>query len=251
MEVQPIILAAGQGTRMGGELPKVLTQLHGQPLISYLLKTLGTLSLSHRPVIVVGYRADMVQGALGAGYSYALQEPQLGTGHAVMVTKDVVTAPHVAVLYGDTPFVSGEFLQKLFQTHAESGSVMTMATVTVPDFAEWRSGFASYGRILRGENGEVLAIREYKDANDAERAITEVNPGMYVFESKWLFEQLGNIGNVNAQGEYYLTDIVDLALQTGNTVPTLSMEPSEALGVNTPEHLEHAAQLVPSPLVLE
>lgn len=245
MQVQPIILAAGKGTRMGGENPKVLSELHGKPMISYLLNSLEQLQLPFKPTIVVGYKADLVKEVLGQSYNYALQEPQLGTGHAVSVAEDYISAPHVAVLNGDSPFVTAETLKELFKSHIDSGSVMSMATVIVDDFNDWRSSFMAHGRVIRDENGRVVAVREYKDATDTERNIRELNVGVYVFQTEWLLENLGKLDNKNAQGEYYLTDLVAMALGTPTEAPTIAMTPLEAFGINSKEQLAYATELIP------
>lgn len=244
MNIQPIILAAGRGVRMGGDLPKVLHEVNGRPMVSHLLEALADLQLEHKPIVVVGYKSEDVKNALGDSCLYALQEPQLGTGHAVSVAEDLIAAPHVAVLNGDTSFVSAQTLKDLFDSHVASGAVMSLATVTVEDFEGWKTMFASHGRIIRDASGKVVAIREYKDASDSEREIRELNVGVYVFDSAWLTEHLGKLDNNNAQGEYYLTDLVAMALSTPKDSPTVSMSPLEALSINTPEHLQYASQLV-------
>jgi bifunctional UDP-N-acetylglucosamine pyrophosphorylase/glucosamine-1-phosphate N-acetyltransferase len=244
--VQFVVLAARKGARMGdAHIPKVLHRLHDRPLIQYLAETLSTIPSRHMPIIVVGYKAEMVQQALGPLYKYVLQTEQLGTGHAVMVAKGLVAAPHVMVLYGDTPFVKPRTLRRLLAGHIKSGAVMTMATTTVPDFQGWRDNFMAYGRVIRSAQEEVQAIREYADASSVEKAILEINAGLYVFKTGWLFEHLGQIGNVNARGEYYLTDLVALAMEKGHVVPTVSIRPAEAMGINTQDHLRLASAIVP------
>lgn len=244
MNVQFVILAAGKGKRMNNaELPKVLVPLHGRALISHLLDSVHAIPSDYAPVIVVGHKAELVREALGNSYLYAMQTEQLGTGHAVMCAKEVVTAPYVMVINGDTPFVSAEFLNSLATAMTEE-SVMAMGTIALEDYEDWRSTYVSHGRIIRDESNRVVSIREYKDANEAERTIREVNLGFYIFKTDWLYEQLGNIDNHNAQGEYYLTDLVALALASGHEVPTVAIGPVEGLGINSVEHLEQAAVLV-------
>lgn len=245
MEVQFVILAAGKGKRMeNAELPKVLVPLHGRPLISHLLDTVKTMPSQHIPVVVIGYKAELVTAALGSSYAYATQRELLGTGHAVMAAKDLVTAPHTMVLNADTAFVSAGFLQKLQEVHLTSNSVMAMGTIELEDYKDWRNTYMAHGRIIRNKNGKVLAIREYKDATEEERTICEVNLGVYIFRTDWLYDQLDNIDNNNAQGEYYLTDLVALALASGYEVPTVAVGPVEGMSINSKEHLEYAAALI-------
>lgn len=243
MDVQFVILAAGKGKRMNNaEFPKVLVELHGRPLIRHLLDSVHNVPSPYAPVVVVGHKAELVRAALGPSYLYATQQELLGTGHAVMSAKGVVTAPYVMVVNGDTPFVSAEFLTKLAEAMTEE-SVMAMGTIALDDYSDWRSTYISHGRIIRDATGRVLAIREYKDASEEERAIQEVNLGFYIFKTDWMYEQLGNINNHNAQGEYYLTDLVALALASGHEVPTVAIGPVEGLGINSIEHLKQAAAL--------
>jgi bifunctional UDP-N-acetylglucosamine pyrophosphorylase / glucosamine-1-phosphate N-acetyltransferase len=244
MDVQFLILAAGKGKRMNNaELPKVLVGLHGRPLIRHLLDSVHNVPSQYAPVVVVGHKAELVRAELGNAYLYATQHELLGTGHAVMSAKDLVTAPYVMVVNGDTPFVSSEFLTKLASAMVD-GSVMAMGTIALEDYSDWRSAYLSHGRIIRDESGRVIAIREYKDASETERTIREVNLGFYIFKTDWMYDQLANIDNRNAQGEYYLTDLVALALASGHEVPTVAIGPIEGLGINSVEHLEQAAVLV-------
>lgn len=245
MDIQYVILAAGKGKRMeNAELPKVLVELHGRPLIGHLLDTVKAVSSEHTPVVVIGHKAELVTATLGSSYAYALQRELLGTGHAVMAAKDLVTASHAMVLNGDTAFVSAEFLRELQEVHLVSDSVMAMGTVELEDYNDWRNTYMAHGRIIRDESGRVLAIREYKDATEEERAVHEVNLGIYIFKTDWLYSQLGNIDNHNAQGEYYLTDLVALALASGHEVPTVAIGPVEGLSINSKEHLDYAAMLI-------
>lgn len=237
--MQVVILAAGLGKRLGSDEPKVLTKLNGRPLVSYVLDDVDRIQHAHKPIVVVGYKAENVKEVLGPKYSYVLQAEQLGTGHAVAVTKDFVSAPHTLVLYGDMPFVAnGGFLEKLIESHETSGGVMTMATVKTSDFLGRLASLQDYGRIVRHPTqGHVLKIVEKKDLTENELGITELNPGLYVFESSWLFSNIEKLKNENAQKEYYLTDMVAQALAQGHRICDLSMESWQALGVNTTEQL--------------
>jgi bifunctional UDP-N-acetylglucosamine pyrophosphorylase/glucosamine-1-phosphate N-acetyltransferase len=181
----------------------------------------------------------MVIEELGGGYQYAIQEEQLGTGHAVLCAEEILKNNHVPVmvLYGDMPYISAETIANIAKTHVEENAILTMATVTVVDFDEWRAGFFDFSRIIRDENGKVVRTVEKKDATEAELQIREVNPCYFCFDSTWLWTQLRMIGNSNAQHEYYLTDLVKIAVESGVKIATVSIDPKEALGVNTKEHL--------------
>jgi len=240
-QLQIIILAAGLGKRMQNkELPKALTPLRGRPLISYLLDSIKESGVCAKPVIVVGKMADMVKAALGPNYTYVFQAEQLGTGHAVMCAKDELAgkAENILILYGDQPLITPETIKKLVATHLSAGPVLTIGTVKVTDFANWRAGFYDFGRINRDLSGNVVGIIEKKDAIEKQWDIKEINPGYYCFAADWLWENLAKLKNENAQKEYYLTDLIGLACQQGQNISTVEIEPKEALGVNNEEHLK-------------
>lgn len=244
-KVQVVILAAGLGKRLGKSEPKVLSKLHGKPLVSYVLEDLEKIQHHHRPILVVGYKANEVKDIIGVNYHYVHQEEQLGTGHAVAVTKGYVDAPYTMVLYGDMPFIGRKgFIGELISFHLRSLSKITMATVTVSDFTNYLSSLQDYGRIVRHkDSGHVLSVVEKKDLKELEQNILELNPGLYIFETKWLFANIDKLKNINSQQEYYLTDMIALAIEQGHTIQTVLMPPEQALGINTPEQLgiaEHA-----------
>jgi len=241
-----VILAAGQGKRMGNpDLPKVLTPLAGKPMLGYLLDSVIFSGVDSSPVIVIGSMGDKVRQTFGPNNTYVLQPDQLGTGHAVLVAKDELkAATDVMVLLGDHPLVSSELIKNLTQTHFESGEVLTMATVIPPDFESWRSEFKSFGRILRDSQGKITGMAEKKDATGKQLAIKELWPGYMCLKASWLWENLEKVGTDNAQGEYYLTDLVKIAVDQGYSIKTVEIEPKEALGVNTPEQLEIIEKMV-------
>jgi UDP-N-acetylglucosamine diphosphorylase/glucosamine-1-phosphate N-acetyltransferase len=245
MSRQIVVLAGGKGTRMGTPTPKVLIPLHDKPVIEHLLEEIQKVPDTGQPIIVVGYEHDQVEKRLGPSYAYALQEPQLGTGHAVQVAQPHVTADHVLVLYGDMPMTSSESMLKLFEAHEENGGAVSMFTTTVPDFEDVYSHFEGFGRIIREHtHHQITKITEFKDASEEERQIRELNPGIYIFNTNWLWPSLKRISNQNAQGEYYLTDLIELAIKDGHTIQSLPIEPSEVFGINTPEHLDHAHRIL-------
>ena len=166
-KIQIIIVAAGHGKRMqNDEVPKVLVPLHGKPMITHLLESIVRSAVCKRPVLVIGQKAEMVKTALGPANEYVFQQEQLGTGHAVSAARQLLEGKvaHVMVLYGDHPLVSAETINKLSETHRSSGGVLTMATVRVDDFNDWRAGFADFGRIVRNTAGDITAIVEKREA---------------------------------------------------------------------------------------
>ncbi len=243
MRNQILILAAGKGARMGTDNPKVLVMLKNKPLIFYLLEQLEKISQLARPVVVVGHKYRQVQDILGDGYIYAYQHQQLGTGHAVMAAEGQIVGNNLLVLYGDMPFISAESLKKLMRLHHEQNSNISMFTSTVTDFSQYPS-MNFFGRIIRDLYGNIIKITEYKDASTEERKIREVNPGIYMFNSTWLYDNIHKLQNRNASGEFYLTDMVEVAIAEGQAIHSLPINPREVVGVNTLEELQVAEQLI-------
>jgi bifunctional UDP-N-acetylglucosamine pyrophosphorylase/glucosamine-1-phosphate N-acetyltransferase len=227
-----VVLAAGLGTRMRSTRAKVLHELAGLPLVRYPLRALQTLG-AERVVLVVGHQADEVaaaaRGAGLPGLRTALQAEQRGTGHAVQCAAAGLAGfdGDVLVLYGDVPLIRARTLQALVDRHrAEAGDV-SLLTIRFQDPR-------GYGRILRGPDGRVVGIVEEKDATPDQRAITEVNPGIYCVRTSLLFPLLDRLRPDNAQGELYLTDVVALAAQDGRRVVTVPVDdPMQVAGVNT------------------
>lgn len=235
-KVRVVILAAGQGKRMQGENPKVLAELAGKHMIRHLLGEVEKVFLE-KPIVVVGYKAELVKKELGDACTYVYQREQLGTGHAVLAAREAAwNAKHIVVLQSDQPFVSAETIKNLIQKHTGSGAKITFTTTELPDFEDWRKTFLYFGRILR-KNEEII-IHEYKDASEEEREIKEVNAGSYVFEARWLWENLKNLTSDNVQKEYYLTELLQIASVQKEKIQTLKINPREALGANTKEELE-------------
>jgi bifunctional UDP-N-acetylglucosamine pyrophosphorylase/glucosamine-1-phosphate N-acetyltransferase len=244
MRNQIVILAAGKGTRMGqNDMPKVLVMLKQKPIILYLLGELEKINQLAKPVVVVGYKYNQVKSVLGEGFTYAFQDQQLGTAHAVMCAERQVTADNILVLYGDMPFIKAESLKKLMRLHHEQKSNLSMFTSVVNNF-EKHASLNGFGRIIRDVYGNIIKITEYKDASGEERKIREVNPGIYMFNSKWLWDNIAKISDKNAQREYYLTDIVEVAIARGENIYSLNINPSEVAGINSPEELVAAELLL-------
>ncbi|MBV9493764.1 MAG: bifunctional UDP-N-acetylglucosamine diphosphorylase/glucosamine-1-phosphate N-acetyltransferase GlmU [Acidobacteria bacterium] len=221
-----IILAAGLGTRMKSATIKVLHRAAGRPIIDYVLDLACDLS-EQPPVVVVGHQKEAVQKAIGDRARFAVQEQQLGTGHAVMQAASAITRDKVLVLSGDVPLTRLETLRRLIDEHDRNGNALTLLTMKL-------ANPASYGRILRDGDNSVIAIVEAKDATPEQKQIDEVNAGIYVFDSAPLVENLRNLSTDNAQGEYYLTDVLGMLRNSGQRVGAVIVDdPVEALGVNS------------------
>lgn len=240
-----VILAAGDGKRMKTGIPKVMNPLRGEPLVSHVVKSVEGTAFNVKPVVVVCANHTLVQDYLLDRAHYVVQELQLGTAHAVAcaekVLKDAVTS--VVVLYGDMPLISSSSLERLAAVHQESGSVVTVMTVSVADFSDWRAQFADFGRVKRDEDGNISSIVEKKDATPEELAITELNTSYFCFDAAWLWQNLKVIKNENVQKEYYLVDLITIARARGAKIGTVSIDPKEAVGINTKEHLDIAHAL--------
>lgn len=238
-----IILAAGKGERMRSDEPKVLAKIRGKSMIKYLLESINKSGVDDEPTIIVGYKKEMVTNELGEEnkqYHYINQETQLGTGHAVSLAKDYLkgTGECIMVLYGDHPFVSAQTIKNINKKHLRSGKKITLATVKLPNFRDWRINFVNFSRIIRDKNGKIIKDIQFKDASDKEIKVTEVNPCYFCFDASWLWENLEYLKNDNVQKEYYLTDLIKIATTKGIEIESLEIEPYEALGANTKAELE-------------
>ena len=238
-QLAAVILAAGQGTRMKSTLPKVLHHVCGVPMLGHVVKAAQALGAT-QVVPVIGHGADKVRQALaGEELQFALQTEQLGTGHALLCAEDAIVGfdGDLLLLCGDVPLLRDETLQALVDHHREHTAAVTILTACMDDPT-------GYGRIIRGEDG-VERIVEQKDASEAERAVNEINTGIYLFRAPDVFNFLKNLDNQNAQGEYYLTDVVAAARQAGQRVEALSVkEPEEAMGINDRVQLAQADKIM-------
>lgn len=240
-QLQVIVLAAGHGKRMNnGELPKVLIPFLGKALITHILDAIKESGVCPKPLIVVGQKANDIKTVFGSDYTYVFQAEQLGTGHAVASTRPILEGrvKDIMVLYGDHPLITAQMIHRLADTHFKSGKVLTMAAVVVPDFTDWRLIFYDFSRVIRDEQSRVAEIIEKKDATEEQLKNREVNPSYFCFKAGWLWQNLDKLTNHNAQREYYLTDLVKIAVKQGYEIATIEIEPKEALGVNTVEQLE-------------
>ncbi|MSU75137.1 MAG: hypothetical protein EXS55_01310 [Candidatus Magasanikbacteria bacterium] len=240
--VAVVILAAGEGKRMQSALPKVMNELKNRPLVDYVVGAVEQAGI--KPVVVVSRRDNLVQNYLGERANYVVQEKQLGTGHAVAQTEaGLKDEGHIVVLYGDMPFITTKSINKLIGEHTATQATITLATITVLDFNEWRSSLKDFGRIVRDASGGIIKSVELKDAIPEEAMSSELNPCYYVFESGWLWENLKKLKNENSQGEYYLTDLIGMAVSSGKKISSVAIDPKEAIGINTKEGLAMAEKL--------
>jgi len=229
LNVAAVVLAAGKGTRMKSSMPKVLHHLLGKPLVGHVIELLKCLDIS-RIVTVVGHGAESVTSYLAPfGVETVIQEEQLGTGHAVAVAESVLSdfTGHVLVVCGDTPLFLKDTLSEFLLSHLDSGNVLSVLS------SKFDNPFG-YGRIVRDASRRFLGIREEKDADEHLRAINEVNTGTYLVQAEFLFSALNGLDNNNAQQEYYLTDIVGIAVSKGQKADAFCLaSEQEALGVNS------------------
>jgi bifunctional UDP-N-acetylglucosamine pyrophosphorylase/glucosamine-1-phosphate N-acetyltransferase len=241
-DLHVVILAAGKGTRMKSALPKVLHPLAGRPIISHVLHTAQALEAAST-TLVVGHGADAVRAALldeWPDLHFAVQSPQLGTGHALLQTESFLQVQRgtVVLLYGDVPLLQTATIARLLARHAETHAIATVLTAELDNPH-------GYGRIVRDVAGRIERIVEERDASPEERAVREVNSGIYVFELEPLFRSLHALPTDNAQGEYYLTDLVAMYTERGLVVETLRLDSgAELRGVNSRVDLSELSSVV-------
>lgn len=239
MQKSAIILAAGKGTRMKSKLYKVLHQVCGKTMVEHVLGQLEKAKIDNI-VTVVGYGAESVENTIGKRSAFALQKQQLGTGHAVMQTEKLLgnVDGETLVVSGDTPLFRAETFNKLFEYHHQRHAAVTILTSNAP-------APTGYGRIVRNDVGIVERIVEEKDASAKEKEIHEINTGVYCFDNQKLFAALKKINNNNAQGEYYLTDVIGIMKQAGEIVTAYWMPDfNESMGVNNRVALAQANRIM-------
>ena len=222
-----LILAAGQGKRIKSDLPKVLHKVCGKEMVNHVIDTLRKSKIEDINVIV-GKGAELVKSNTSSrNVSYSLQEEQLGTGHAVKCAMEFLKdkSGTVAVFNGDAPLIKEDTIVKLFKIHEENNNSATILTSILDDAS-------GYGRIIRSGD-EVLKIVEHKDCNEEELKVKEINSGIFCFQIEKLVECLGNLSTNNAQGEYYLTDVIEMLKDKNEKVGALIIDYEETLGVNS------------------
>ncbi|MBI2843284.1 MAG: NTP transferase domain-containing protein [Armatimonadetes bacterium] len=237
-----IVLAAGKGKRMRDEaappeLPKVLREVCGRPLIAYVLDVLravGILDIS----LIVGFGADHVRQALGEDFNYIVQDEQLGSGHAVACAKAALSARggHVVIMCGDSPAFRPATISTLMEHHVSAGAAITLISTMLDDPT-------GYGRIKRNPSGEIVAVVEEKCASPDEKSINEINGGAYAFDSNWLWENIDRIER-NEAGELNLTDLVRVAIHQRRRVEAVPACAEDVMGVNTPDDLRRVQEIV-------
>lgn len=232
-----IILAAGKGTRMKSRYPKVLHKVCGQPMVRHVTDAARDAGVEYN-IVVIGHGAEAVKEVLAGQADFVVQAEQLGTGHAVMQAEEKLLefSGDILVLCGDTPLVTSGTLCRLVAYHRDQGSAATVLTAELADPG-------AYGRIIRDENNQVARIVEQKDASAEELAVREINTGMYCFRASKLFRALKKITPANAQGEYYLTDVLEIFRSAGEQVAGIMVEDSsEIMGINNRLQLAEAEQ---------
>ena len=249
--LKAIILAAGKGTRMKSEKPKVVHEVLGKPMVYYSIEAARAAGCD-KVCVIVGYKAEEVEKSIKDTYaklgkteemqdvvSYALQPEQLGTGHAVRCAKDFLgDEGQTMILFGDTPLITAEPLKRLREYHTENKNTVTVLSAMVEDPT-------GYGRIIRDADGNFVKSVEHKDASEEERASHEINSGMYIFDTRELKEALEKIQPNKAQGEYYLPDTLTIIKDKGLKVDAFALsDPEDIMGVNDQEQLKSAAEII-------
>ncbi len=240
---QVIIMAGGKGTRMNmTDIPKTMIPVSGKPIVEYIVEASEKAVPETKPVIIVGFHGEKIKEHLDGRVICVVQEQQLGTGHAVSCASPLLheqsDISHIVVLAGDQPLISAETIRTILAHHEERGETITLGTVVVPDFVGIHEHLLHYGRIVRNKDGIVERIVEYKDATEEERAIREVNTSVYCFEASWLWEHVDQLGSDNASKEFYITDLIAMAMEEGKNICAIPLpDPLEGLNVNTPEQL--------------
>lgn len=245
MEITAVILAAGKGTRMGSVegsvIPKVMFKACGKPLIDYSIQNIQDAGISN-VVLVVGYKKELVMDEVGDKVEYAVQEEQLGTGHAAMMARPSLEgkASAIIICYGDMPLFKPETIKNLISIYQEKQPTIAILSVDFHDPNFW-----AFGRLIRNDQGYVSAIVEQKDCTEEQKAINESNPGFYIFDADWLWENFDKLSTNNAQHEYYLTDMIKIASDQGKKIIAVKVSSEEeVLGVNTPEQLAEAERII-------
>ena len=238
MDISAVILAAGEGKRMKSPRAKVVHEAAGKPLVCWVRDALRQAGVD-RQIYIVGHRQEDVRAVLGDDVIYAVQEERLGTGHAVMQARPFLEGHPgcTLVLCGDAPLIRPETLQAALDQFVQSGAAALVITGEAPDPT-------GYGRIIRDGTGAVQAIVEHRDATPEQRAIREINSGMFCFNTVLLLAALDKINNDNQQNEYYLTDTIGILISEGHRVEAFQADFIETLGVNDPGQLADAARLL-------
>lgn len=236
------IMAAGKGTRMKSDLPKVLHKLNNRSMVHYVIDLAEKIN-SEKIVLIVGHKHEMVRDECSSRkVQFALQSPQLGTGHAVQMTEPVFDGydGDILVLSGDVPLLTEKTIRTLVAEHQKSAATATLLTADLDDPF-------GYGRVIRNSDDSVKEIVEQKDASPEQLKINEINVGIYIFDAKALFKALKNVKNDNAQGEYYLPDVIPMFIADGKKVNAVIADSfEETKGINTVDQLREAETILNS-----
>ncbi|MDK2801730.1 MAG: bifunctional UDP-N-acetylglucosamine pyrophosphorylase / glucosamine-phosphate N-acetyltransferase [Clostridiales bacterium] len=245
-DLSAIILAAGEGKRMKSKKSKVLHKVCGKALVEWVYEAVQKAGIE-KCILVVGHKAEEVMTYMGQKTQFALQKEQLGTGHAVMQAQHAIKdhEGHVIILNGDTPLIKGDTIKQVIEYHIKNDNAATVITTELDDAT-------GYGRIVRDDSGNVIRIVEHRDANEQEKAIKEINSGMYCFAVKNLLDALSKINNSNSQKEYYLTDTIEILISENNRVGALKIEDStELLGINNRIQLSEVEKVMQQRILSE
>ena len=241
-DIIAVILAAGKGTRMGSaDRPKVMYEANGKPMVEYLINSVQKAGVKEI-VLVVGFMQGKVRDYFKNRVKYVEQKEQLGTGHAVMMTKDLLKGKSnsIIVSYGDMPLYKIATIKKLIEKFDDEKPTIAMVTVDLGDPDFW-----AYSRVIRNAEGKIIATVEQKDATEKQRKIKECNPSFYLFDADWLWDNLDKISTNNAQKEYYLPDLISIATSQSKRIVSVKAEnENEVLGVNTPEQLKKVERIL-------
>jgi len=241
-DIITVILAAGKGTRMGAaDRPKVMYRALGKPIVEYLIKSVKNAGVAD-VVLVVGFMQEQVREYFKNQVEYVEQFEQKGTGHAVMMAKELLNGKSRAVIvsYGDMPLYKTETIKKLIEKFNSEKPTIAMVTVDLRDPSFW-----GYSRVIRDSDGNIIATVENKDCTKEQLKIKESNPSFYMFDANWLWENLGRIGTNNVQKEYYLPDLISIAASQGKKISSIKTDTEdEVLGVNTPEQLKKVESIL-------
>ncbi len=245
--IAAVILAAGKGTRMndgnGSPIPKVMFEINGAPMIRYSVNNIKEAEIE-KIVLVVGYKQELIRSYLDGEVEYVVQEEQLGTGHAAAMSRNLLKGKTQAILicYGDMPLFQPSTIKRLVELFETEKPVIAMLSVVFDNPEFW-----AYGRIIRDKSDRVIGIVEQKDCNPEQLKIKESNPGFYIFDADWFFNNCRKLKSNNVQNEYYLTDMIGIAAGQGKKIIATRVEHEwEALGINNPSQLNQAEEILRS-----
>lgn len=241
-----LILAAGKGTRINCDGPKVLLEINGRPIIERLLHNVK--DICRKPVLIISRQGEKLIDKFGGDCDFICQDKQLGTGHAVGCAKEVLEKEdykNIVVLPGDHPGIKAETLDKLIDLRNQEDSVLAIASLGLENFDGLNQEFYHCGRIVRDNQENITDIVEFKDATDEQKNITEVNVSYYCFKADWLWQNIGKIENNNKAGEYYITDLVKIAKARGENISLIKINDiTQGMGVNTVEQLKKLEKII-------